>query len=217
MWLNTSRNTYHVLSYAKINQFERRQHEYRQRQPPDTVWALTEKQGRASGPDRDYEGLYICTNLALLCEEILGVIEAGKSFHRPHLGETIVVCDIRHEDNWNYFTEPGAFRRIAINLIGNALKYTKSGSVMVTLSAAQIITDRNEVSNDLGSGRTLILCVEDTGKGMSRNFMENQLFLPFTQEDPTSTHGVGLGMSIVKSLVSLLDTPTEFLKRAIHA
>ena len=34
--------------------------------------------------------------------------------------------------------------------------------------------------------------------------MDNQLFLPFTQEDSSSTHGVGLGMSIVKSLISLL-------------
>lgn len=198
-----------VLSYAKINQFERRQHEYRERHPPDTVWALTEKEGLASGPDRDYEGLYICANLAMLCEEILGVLEAGKSFHSPHAGEVIVVCNIEHAENWTYHTEPGAFRRIAVNLIGNALKYTKSGSVVVTLSADKKIKDHRLVSNDLTTGRTLTLTVEDTGKGMSKDFMDNQLFLPFSQEDSTSTHGVGLGMSIVKSLVSLLGGEIE--------
>ena len=50
----------------------------------------------------------------------------------------------------------------------------------------------------------ITLTVKDTGKGISKDFMENHLFVPFTQEDTTSSHGVGLGMSIVKSLVSLL-------------
>jgi CheY-like chemotaxis protein len=210
----TSGSTLHetltsVLSYAKINQFERRQHEYRQRQPPDTVWALTDKEGFASGPDRDYEDLYICSNLAILCEEILGVLEAGKSFHGHHAGEVIVVCNIEHQEHWIYHTEPGAFRRIAVNLIGNALKYTKSGSLVVTLSTAPMINDSHRVSRDLTSGHTLTLTIEDTGRGMSKEFMDNQLFIPFSQEDPTSTHGVGLGMSIVKSLVSLLSGEIE--------
>ena len=130
-----------VLSYAKINQFERRQHEYRHRYPPDAVWALSDKQGLASGPDRDYEGLYTCTNLAMLCEDILGVLKAGKSFQNSHGSEVIVVCNIKHEENWSYHTEPGALRRIAVNLIGNVLKYTKSGSVIITLSASRMIQD----------------------------------------------------------------------------
>ncbi|KAJ4406843.1 hypothetical protein N0V91_004273 [Didymella pomorum] len=140
----------------------------------------------------------------MLCEEILGVLEAGKSFQNSHSSEVIVVCNIKHEENWTYYTEPGALRRIAVNLIGNALKYTKSGSVVVTLSASQMIQDPGRISNDLDTGRTVTLHIQDTGRGMSRDFMDNQLFLPFTQEDSTSSHGVGLGMSIVKSLVSLL-------------
>lgn len=193
-----------VLSYAKINQFERRQHVYRQRRPPDTVWARSNTQGPPSGPDRDYEGLYICTNLAMLCEESLGVLEAGKSFQNSHASEVIVVCNIKYEENWNFYTEPGAFRRVAVNLIGNALKYTNSGSVVVTLSAAKVIDDPQRINNDLTSGRTITLSIRDTGRGMSKEFMDEQLFLPFTQEDSTSSHGVGLGMSIVKSLTSLL-------------
>jgi CheY-like chemotaxis protein len=193
-----------VLSYAKINQFERRQHEYRQRNPPDAVWALSGKQGLASGPDRDYDGLYICANLAMLCEDILGVLEAGRSFQNSQGGEVIVVYNIKHEENWSYYTEPGALQRIAVNLIGNALKYTKRGSIIVTLSANKVIEDPLRLSNDITSGRTLNLNIRDTGRGISKEFMDNQLFLPFTQEDSTSTHGVGLGMSIVKSLISLL-------------
>ncbi|KAJ4990847.1 sensor histidine kinase response [Stagonosporopsis vannaccii] len=212
--ITTSGSTLHetltsVLSYAKINQFERRQHEYRQRHPPDTVWALADKDGLASGPDRDYEGLYICTNLAMLCEETLGVLEAGKSFIVQRGDDVIVVCNIEHQENWSYYTEPGAVRRIAVNLIGNALKYTKSGSVVVTLSATKLIEDERRVSNDLTSGRTVTFTVKDTGRGIGKEFMDSQLFLPFTQEDSTTSHGVGLGMSIVKSLVSLLGGEIE--------
>lgn len=194
-----------VLSYAKINQFERRQHKFRQRNPPDAVWALPDKHGRISGPDRDFEGLYICTNVAMLCEEIVGVLEAGQSFQQP-IGSknVVVVLNVQHHDNWSFYTEPGAIRRIATNLIGNALKYTSKGSVITTLELTQAITDPNAVSNDVEDGRTLVMTVKDTGKGISKQFIQNQLFVPFTQESAGSAHGVGLGMSIVKSLVTLL-------------
>ncbi|KAF2126230.1 hypothetical protein P153DRAFT_399682 [Dothidotthia symphoricarpi CBS 119687] len=195
-----------VLSYAQINQFERRQHKYRQRQAPDAVWALKDKRGFTAGPDRDFQGLYICTNVAMLCEETVGVLEAGQSFSKSgHSEKVIVVCDVSYSDNWSFHTEPGALRRIASNLIGNALKYTAKGSVLVKLSASQTLTNPNALSNDLDSDRTMILTVKDTGRGMSKEFLDNHLFVPFTQEDATSSQGVGLGMSIVKSLVSLLN------------
>jgi CheY-like chemotaxis protein len=198
------------LSYAKINQFERRQHKYRQRRPPDSLWALPDKNLSSSGPDRDYEGLYIGTNVAKLCEESLSVLEAGASSDRSsEAGNVIVVYDVEYEDNWSFYTEPGALRRIMINLIGNALKYTSKGSIRVSLAAPRVIQDEHTISNDLDAGRTITLTIEDTGKGMSKAFMENQLFVPFTQEDATSSQGVGLGMSIVKSLVSLFSGKIE--------
>ncbi|UPX10861.1 uncharacterized protein EKO05_0001498 [Ascochyta rabiei] len=193
-----------VLSYAKINQFERRQNENRHRRTSDPQWALTEKQGLASGPDRDFKGLYTRTNVAILCEETVGVAESGRSFQNSADEEVIVVCNISYEENWSYFTESGALRRIAVNLIGNALKYTKKGSVIVSLTASRLVKDPLRASNELTYGRTLTLSVKDTGRGMSKDFLQNHLFIPFTQEDSTSSNGVGLGMSIVKSLVTLL-------------
>ncbi|KAF2016214.1 hypothetical protein BU24DRAFT_462395 [Aaosphaeria arxii CBS 175.79] len=194
-----------VLSYAKINQFERRQHKYRQRRPPDTEWALQDRRLSGSGPDRDYEGLYIRTNVAMLCEEIVGVLEAGQSFSQYISNSNVTVAlYVDYEDNWSYYTEPGALRRIIVNLVGNALKYTSEGSVEVKMSSSKNSQDGDANSNDQIDGRTLILTIQDTGKGISKDFLENQLFVPFTQEDTATSHGVGLGMSIVKSLVSLL-------------
>jgi CheY-like chemotaxis protein len=190
-----------VLSYAKINQFERQQNKYRNRRPPDADWSLPNKVNLDLGPDTDYEGLYICTNIAMLCEEVAGVLEASESYDKSTDERRVtVVLDIDHEEHWNFYTEPGALRRILINIIGNALKYTDEGSVTITLAASKIDTSHG----DHGPRRLITLSVKDTGKGMSRDFMDNHLFVPFTQEDTVSSRGVGLGMSIVKSLVSLL-------------
>lgn len=42
-------------------------------------------------------------------------------------GQVEVILDIKAKQNWSYVTQPGAFRRIVMNLVGNALKYTSSG------------------------------------------------------------------------------------------
>jgi CheY-like chemotaxis protein len=194
-----------VLAYAKINQFERRQDRYRQKRPSDLAWALTDKHSLAAGPDRDFAGLYMSVNIAMICEEIVRMLEAGLVFSMSKRGYTLaVILNIRYEDNWCFYTEPGALRRIAANIIGNAMKYTPQGSVIITLTTSQEIDDKRSVNNDRPSGRMVNLTVTDTGKGMSKDFVEHHLFVPFTQEDATTSEGVGLGMSIVKSLVSLL-------------
>lgn len=194
-----------VLSYAKINQFERRQDRYPQKRPPDSAWALTDKHSVTVSPDKDFAGPYISVNIAMLYEEIVRMLEAGMVFGMSKGGYTLVVIlNIRYKDNWCFYTEPGALRRIAANIIGNAMKYTSQGSVTVTLTTSQEIDDKRSLNNDHTSGHMVNLTVTDTGKGMSKDFLENHLFVPFTQEDATTSEGVGLGMSIVKSLVSLL-------------
>ena len=192
-----------VLSYAKINQLERGQNMYMYKSPQGSVSTPSNARQKSFDPGRDIGDLYIRTNLAILCEEIVGVLEAGRSFQRDKTGETIVVCNIEYSDDWSYYTEPGSLRRIAMNLIGNALRYTENGSVVVTLRVSELLKDSGARDGSTLDQR-LNLVVHDTGKGMSKGFMDNYLFIPFTQEDSTSSIGVGLGMSIIKSLVSLL-------------
>jgi signal transduction histidine kinase len=79
----------------------------------------------AAGPDRDFAGPYISVNIVVLCEEIVRMLEAGLVFSMLKGGyNLIVILNIRYEDDWCFYTEPGALRRIAANIIGNALKYT---------------------------------------------------------------------------------------------
>ncbi|KAI3476343.1 hypothetical protein L1887_62107 [Cichorium endivia] len=77
-----------------------------------------------------------------------------------------------------------------MNLIGNSLKFTSSGFVHVSLREVQSSATHIMVE----------LSVTDTGRGISRAFLEEQLFHPFTQENPHGT-GTGLGLSIVNSIV----------------
>ena len=107
-----------------------------------------------------------------------------------------VMLDIEPKRSWLVRTQPGALRRIIMNLLGNALKYTTSGFVAVSLRAAP--------SEGRAAGKidTLIRVV-DSGKGMSDDFMRDRLFVPFSQED-TFQPGTGLGLSIVKQIVDSL-------------
>jgi len=77
------------------------------------------------------------------------------------------------------------------NLLGNAVKYTHSGYIRVSLDDYQ--------------NNKLLVKVEDTGIGMSEKYIKN-LFTPFSQEDSGQTRkyeGNGLGLALVKEYVLL--------------
>jgi hypothetical protein len=76
--------------------------------------------------------------------------------------------------------------------VGNALKYTHNGRVTIKL-----FTDQG---SDEEESTHVTLLVEDTGIGMSKDFVANDVFLPFRQADSHSP-GTGLGLSIVREVV----------------
>lgn len=106
-----------------------------------------------------------------------------------------VLLEFDYQQDWTFTTQPGALRRILMNVLGNALKYTDSGFVKIRLSMAEFKT-----SGDADSPSMITLSVADTGKGISKSFLRTRLFRPFNQEDHLST-GCGLGLSMVQSLV----------------
>lgn len=99
-------------------------------------------------------------------------------------------------------------QQILYNLIGNAVKFTEEGDILL----------RIEVNNEIG-GRQLELkfSISDTGIGLPTD-INKTLFEPFTQidsEKQRSIRGTGLGLSIVKSLVEQMGGKVE-LRRNMH-
>lgn len=89
-----------------------------------------------------------------------------------------------------------------MNLVGNSLKFTAQGWIRVSLSVGQADSVHAISGQDLRDIVTLI--VEDTGKGITQEYLRTRLFSSFAQEDVLSP-GTGLGLSLVKSIVDMLE------------
>jgi signal transduction histidine kinase/CheY-like chemotaxis protein len=107
----------------------------------------------------------------------------------------IVTTYIESDRNWVMPLEKGAWKRILLNLCSNALKYTKTGYIDVSL---RLLEDTE------GGLPHISLSVTDTGIGMSPAFLKHHLFTPFMQENHL-TPGTGLGLSLVKSIVESIN------------
>lgn len=127
--------------------------------------------------------------------EDLGPTLTQKGEVQVKFGEVTIVLMIDPSLSWTFHTQPGALRRIAMNLFGNALKYTHRGVIMVSLDQAS--------SESGGNKRLVNLTVVDTGVGISDDFLQNGLYKAFSQEDQLAP-GTGLGLSLVKQIVDQL-------------
>ncbi|KAI4850508.1 hypothetical protein E4T45_05465 [Aureobasidium sp. EXF-8846] len=96
------------------------------------------------------------------------------------------------EFSWNCKLAVGAWKRVCVNLVNNALKYTPEGSISVSL---KILPPTTKLARPLAQ-----LSVMDTGRGMSKDFLRTKLFRAFSQEDAMA-EGTGLGMSMVARIV----------------
>lgn len=92
--------------------------------------------------------------------------------------------------------DSGRIRQTVLNLVGNAVKFTERGGVVVRVW--------QEIRS--GAGRVLKIEVKDTGIGISAE-QQALLFQPFVQVDQAGTRrygGTGLGLSISRRLVELM-------------
>ncbi|NQV27048.1 MAG: response regulator [Rhodopirellula sp.] len=93
-------------------------------------------------------------------------------------------------------SDPVRIRQVLINLVGNAIKFTKYGAVKVHVWSEKLD----------GDNPTINFRVVDSGIGMTEE-QKSRLFRPFTQADYSTTRkfgGTGLGLTISKKLVNLM-------------
>ena len=167
-----------------------------------------------SGTQRDKQAQYHDVDLVQLLQEVcdsslvghLGQRRTGQagssigSMYDPGQADAkriaksfsieLVIEIEKREGGWLTFCDSGGIRRVLTNLIGNALKFTEQGYILVSLQHTPISEHKIRAS----------FRVKDTGCGISRSFLDQHLFQPFSQEDPLKG-GTGLGLSIVNELV----------------
>lgn len=124
---------------------------------------------------------------------------ATESFgHNPHLLESnrpglVVYLDMDPTVSWEFRTQQGALRRVVMNIFGNALKFTQHGFVWISLRQV-VLQPRDGVQRS-----RVVITISDSGKGITEDFLRNDLFKPFTQENRLAP-GTGLGMSLVHNI-----------------
>ncbi len=158
-------------------------------------------------------------NLLTIINDILDLskVEAGKmelihtDYHlKTVVGEVVSMMDMAASkrglvlkydcDNTlpcRYNGDEGRIKQILINILNNAIKFTKEGYVRASVSGEPCENGEEEL---------LTFCVEDTGCGIQKEDLE-KIFEDFRQVDARrnrSVEGTGLGLAIVKHLVELM-------------
>lgn len=93
----------------------------------------------------------------------------------------------RGENLPSILCDPTRIRQVVMNLLINAIRYTDSGGITVTI--------------DIPEAQNLVIRVQDTGRGVAASQLE-RIFEPFYRSDPVGS-GSGLGLSVSRQFVQL--------------
>ncbi|MBI4970876.1 MAG: response regulator [Candidatus Omnitrophica bacterium] len=126
-------------------------------------------------------------NLEELCEQVMELVA-----YRAHAKGLELAFQILPEVPTKLMGDSNRLKQVLVNLIGNALKFTEKGEVVLEVTSAEKTEDQCR----------LLFSVKDTGIGIPNEKLK-QIFDPFTQADASTTRkygGTGLGLTISKKL-----------------
>lgn len=126
------------------------------------------------------------------CAEEAAELLASKAYAR----KLELVCDVAEDTPRRVLGDPVRLRQIFVNLLGNAVKFTSAGEIVLHIG----------VEAREGDTCTLKLGVRDTGIGIPAD-KQHRLFKSFSQVDSSTTRqygGTGLGLAISKKLSELM-------------
>jgi signal transduction histidine kinase/HPt (histidine-containing phosphotransfer) domain-containing protein/FixJ family two-component response regulator len=109
--------------------------------------------------------------------------------------QSVLSVNIDPDVSEAYYSDPFRLKQVVTNLVGNAIKFTRNGKILIDVS------EENKTPEDA----LLVIRVSDTGIGIAAEKLE-LIFDDFTQGDAGTTQkygGTGLGLSIVKKILEL--------------
>jgi CheY-like chemotaxis protein len=131
---------------------------------------------------------------------------------RAHEKGLELICDCAEEVPVRVIGDPVRLRQVLLNLVGNALKFTHSGQVVVSLTApplparSQPPADAGEAGAHADRVVPVRVSVRDSGIGIAPDKLAT-IFESFSQADTSTTReygGTGLGLTITQRLVGLM-------------
>ena len=130
--------------------------------------------------------------------ELPGLVDAAVRLYAVQASERGIelLYDLRPDVPHRLRGDPGRLRQVLTNLIGNAVKFTHQGEVVVRIS----------LEGEREGRATVRFAVRDTGIGIDREHVA-AIFQPFKQADTSTTRkygGTGLGLSISRRLAQMM-------------
>jgi signal transduction histidine kinase/DNA-binding response OmpR family regulator len=131
---------------------------------------------------------------------------------RAHRKDLELACHIDADVPDALIGDPGRLRQIVVNLVGNAIKFTEQGEVVVRVkpevrsSKSEANSETEQEKPSLADGVMLHVEVQDTGIGIPKE-KQGVVFREFEQADTSTTRrygGTGLGLAISSRLVQLM-------------
>lgn len=104
----------------------------------------------------------------------------------------------------NLLFDKKRIKQVLIQLVGNAIKYTDSGAITITLFPEKVDT--------AGSLTNLYIEVQDTGSGIPKTLQE-KIFIPFLSSENANrkkNNGIGIGLTLAKKLMGLMGGFIDF-------
>lgn len=140
---------------------------------------------------------------SISASDTLGQLNRGNTRRLSTPNAVTIIVDIEPSSPWLWGVQPGSLRRIIMNLLGNSLKFTPRGFIVIKLRQEQWPRPKNG-GRSSGYHPCLKLTIVDTGQGIGESFLQNKLFVPFSQEDDLQM-GTGVGLSVVYQITKSLN------------